>query len=247
MYVGCLPADNNCMGAQRRWERGATGIEVALIITFVALLVFSAARLLGTRSSDKIHEVGQGIHHDAGDGGGTATPPVDGSGGGGPMPTDPPVGPPASTAAPTTPPPTTTPPTTAPPTTTTAPPPTTTVPPSIATAALADGTATVTSSTTWSASSRLTITDQFGGTLPGTEVTVLVRRKRINSNGSSTWLQTTVTGTIGADGTLLIETGPYKRSGSNRITTVEYTVQSVTVQDGGTWNGDQPSISIPSV
>lgn len=242
-----LPADNSCMTAHEQGhERGASAVEVALLIAVVAIVVAGAVRLVGRGSEQSLATVGSSIH-----GSGSAGPATSGGGGGGsggggggggPGPIVPPTTAapptPTTTAPPTTAPATTTPPTTAPPTTTTTAP-----PPAVATGSLGSASSRSTGAG-WIASAELTLLDQRGEPVVGAEVTVEVRSRRVRRSGSVTWDTTTRTGTVGADGRLVIETGPWRPSGSNRITDVTYEVIDVEVPDGGSWDEGPATIAI---
>ena len=89
----------------------------------------------------------------------------------------------------------------------------------------------------------LDVTDASGMPVDGAAVTVTVRARRIRWNGSTVWDTSTVQGTIGPGGSLQVETGPWKRSGSNRITQVTYEVTEVTVPDDGSWDGQAATVS----
>jgi hypothetical protein len=129
-------------------------------------------------------------------------------------------------------------------TTTTAATTTTTTPPDMVAAAdLSKGSATVVG-TQWKAGATLSLTGPHGEPITGATVHIQVSIYTINSHGTGTWSTTTTTATVGANGQVSISTGNYRRSGSNRVTYVEYTVQSVTTPEGAHWDGDQPSITI---
>ena len=237
-------------------QRGASLIEVALIVAVVAAVALVALRFVGTRSSSSLDAAGQTSHAAGRDGGGTGGSGGGTSGGTGGGGTDPGI--PTTTLSgwnsgsgsgdipPTIPgttvPPTTT--TTTSPTTTTTAAPTTTAPPSVATATLANGTARMISSSSWQAGATLTLVDQVGTPMAGATVTVQVRALKINWNGSQSWVTTTVDGTVDGAGHLALDTGPYKSSGGGRITKVEYTVLDVALAGDGTWDGGLPSLTV---
>jgi len=212
---------------------------VALLIAVVAIAAAGALSFLGSRSDGSLDEAGKGIHETpAASGGGTGggssggsggtSGGGSGSGGGGSGP-----GGTTSTSAPGGSTPTTT---TAPAPTTT----TTTAPPSPASADLSDGRGTRNGSSRWDASAQLQLdADGAGESMAGT-ATVVVRWQR--SNGQ--WSSETIEVPIDDDGTASIETGPYTRTGSSRINTVQYTVVGIELHDDREWDGDRPSISI---
>lgn len=100
------------------------------------------------------------------------------------------------------------------------------------------------SGTGWNAQVTLQIRNQNGSAMPGTQVEVTVRTRRVNSNGTSTWINSTLTGTVNESGDLVIETGPHQRSGTGRISQVRYVVAEVGVDGDDTWDGETPSVSI---
>jgi len=211
---------------------------VALLIAVVVIAAAGALSFLGSRSDASLDEAGAGIHETpaASEGGGTSGGDPgggsggSGSGGGG--------GGSAGTTTTTTPSgqPTTT--TTTVATTTTT---TTTPEPGPASAGLSGGRGTRNGSSRWDASAKLQLdADDGTGSLAGT-ATVLVRWQR--SNGQ--WSSDTIEVPIDADGRASIETGPYARTGSSRVNTVQYRVVGIELHEDREWDGDEPTISVP--
>lgn len=211
------------------------------MLALVALVVLGSIKALGGSSSTKLTTVGAGIHSSDGatTGGASGSPSA---------PSDPP---PAGGEPPlTTPPPTTVPPapsttstapattTTATPTTTTTAAPTTTMAPTTTTAPPVGGaefaatTSARSGSSNWTAGATLVLADRSGGPMPGAVVSV--RARAYKANGSYT--DETITVTVGSDGTAQIGSGPYRRTGSSRVTSVTYTVTAVDPPAGATWD-----------
>ena len=243
MQATWLPADNYCMREiDGREEHGASLVEVAMLIALVAVVTIGVLVRLGSSSGTKLDQAGQGIHRassegappSGGTGGGSGGPSGgDGGGGSGAGPVTGPTAPPTTTTVPAA---TTT---IAPPTTTTTPPTTTTSAPTPAAADLGNGRGTRNGSYRWDASADLTVGSDPGRSLRGTATVRVTTTRRSGSTSSST-----VEVRLDDDGNAAIETGPYNRTGSSRIEQVTYTIIAIEFDDGGPWNGEQPSIDI---
>jgi Flp pilus assembly pilin Flp len=249
-----LPADNNCMMLGNRGpESGASLAEAALLVAVIAVVAASALSFLGSRSDGTLDEAGKGIHEGPTVGGGGGSGGDDGGGGGsggggsggggsggagdgGTAGTVPGTAPPSPTS--TAPPATTT---TVAPTSTTSTTSTTSAPPAPAAAELGNGHAVRSGSSRWNASAdlQLALAEDNGGSLAGT-ATVRVQQQR--SNGQ--WTTDTIEVGIDDLGRAVIETGPHVRSGSSRITAVRYTVVGIELAGEGSWDGQQPTITI---
>jgi Flp pilus assembly pilin Flp len=234
------------MWTRLRTQRGATAIEVALIIALIATVTIGADRLLGTNSSKKLGKASDGVSgstattisggggDDGGGGGGTGgggggTGDGGGGTGGGSQSTTTVVGAGGSTTT-----------TTGTTSTTTEPVSRTTVP-AVAAAQFSQANASR-SGTHWSASAQLLLHDQTGAPLAGATVTIAVEVYTENSRGIGTWSTTTVTLVTAADGTALLSSGPYSAS---KVSTIEYAV--TTVDDGSqgaTWDGASTTVQI---
>ncbi|MFN8016692.1 MAG: hypothetical protein U0P45_01075 [Acidimicrobiales bacterium] len=240
----------------RARQRGASLVEVALIVAVVAMVALVALRFVGSRSNRSLDAAGQTIHAagtddgvggggggGAGGGGGTTVPPAVevtttlAAGGGGSGTGDVPPPPTTTSTTNTT--------TTSPTTTTSAPTPTTTASaPAVASARIADPSARMVGSTSWQASATLTLEDQTGAPMAGATVTVRIRTLKVAWNGSQSWVTTTMDATVDADGHVALDTGPYKYAGGNRITKVEYTVTDVALAGEGSWDGTTATTTI---
>ena len=227
-------------------ERGASGVEVALLVAVVAVAVLGAVQFLGGQSASGLEDANKGLTQttsDADGGGGSSPGPGSGGGSSGgsggptvPGSTPPPRGTstttatPSTTAAPTT--------TAAPATTTTATPTTSTMPPLVA-APTFNNISTWRDGSDWRASTTLDLASG-GAPVVGAEVTLTVRTQE---NKSSSWSTTTMTVTVGFSGQIDLELGPYQRTGRSRIVTVEVQVTAVNPLSGATWDGSTPSAS----
>jgi hypothetical protein len=221
-------------------------VEVALIIALIATVAIGALSFVGSSSGSSLDEAGKGIDDKAtdasdpgsgGSGGGTTgggttgggtTGGSGGSGGsGGGSATTAPGATSTTTAVPTT-------------TTSTTAAPTTTVPPTPASASLDNGRGVRNGSSRWDASADLAIEGPPGASLRGTVTVEITWHKAYGQTGTDT-----IEVPVDEHGRAVIESGPYARSGSSRITSVDYRVVGVDFDDDGAWDGTQPSITIP--
>ncbi len=221
-------------------DTGANVVEYILLISFVALIVLGAVKVLGHTTSSKFEDAASVV------GGGTVpttlvTSAADGSGGGGSGGPGGGVGAssPTTTVAGST-------------TTTTIPAPTTTVPPTTVpsatkvAAAFASPTATK-SGSDWNASANTAVTDDLGHPVAGAVVTVTVREYTEGHHRKYSWVTSTQHVTTGYDGTVSVFAGPYKRHGAGRVSRIELVVKGVTLPSGLPWDGTAASVVIDRV
>ena len=258
------------MPMRDRSERGATAIEVALILGLIVMVVMGAMKLMGARSAVGLDRTGTAIDEaeantdpngDSGGGGGggggsvgvTTTTPVDEdnwpdgegppSGGGGDEEDQVPSTTTTTTAPPTTTTTTTT--TTTPPTTTTTAPPTTTT---------TTTTTTIPAPTTASATLHSLVTYDSG-------YRIWSARSRISVTGNTggpiagaqvllyTYVYHTQYGwqgqanwyTTNSDGEIDLNFGPYDNYGSYRYTRIYLQINRVIPPGPIDWDGGQPS------
>lgn len=160
--------------------------------------------------------------------------------------------------------------TTVAPTTTAAPSTTTTVAPSTTTTTVAPSTTTTTvrptttttttvpratraiatlsnarrtsSSSTWSLATDLTVRDDLGAPVANAAVSVTVRLRAVDNRGNTSWSESVASGTTGANGVAVIDSGAVRRTGNPSIDRIEIVVRSVAAP-GLTWDGATPGVN----
>lgn len=127
---------------------------------------------------------------------------------------------------------------------------TTTVAPSTTTTTVRATTATATLSaprttsggSTWSIATDLTVRNNLGATVGGASVSVTVRLLAVDNRGDGTWSESVASGTTGADGVAVIDSGSVRRTGNPYVGRIEIVVRSVTAS-GLVWNGTAGTVS----
>ncbi len=220
-------------GARPRAERGATLVEYALIVAVLVLPVAGGVQALQDSAKGHFQEQANGMKRPYSSrvevAAATTLP--------GPSTT--------TTVAPSTTTTTTTvPTTTVPTTTTTAAPVTTTTTTVQATTASATLSAPRTTSggSTWSIATDLTVRNNLGTAVGGASVSVTVRLLAVDNRGVGTWSESVASGTTGADGVAVIDSGTVRRTGNPYVGRIEIVVRSVTAT-GLVWNGAASTIS----
>lgn len=204
-------------------ERGASMVEYTLLAVLLALASLAGIDALRTSGSAALAAQAAEM----------SDPPARGASGA--------PGPTTTTAAPATTTSTTTTTTTTTSTTTTTVPPTTTTAPRATRSTATWGSATSTrDGNRWSASARLTVTDDRGRPVSDAEVTVLIEYR----TASGTWRESDeVEGTTSSSGTLQVGSSDLRRTGPQTVGAIRYTVIEVDAERLS-WNGDRASVTM---
>jgi Flp pilus assembly pilin Flp len=220
-----------------RSERGASAIEVALLIAVIAIVCIGALKALGGDSDDTLVEAAEATANEpaapSGGGSGSGGGSTGGGGGGGGATT--------TSAAPTTT-------TTAAPTTTTSAAPattTTTMPPLGSGYPSSSGFQTPTVQTNSNgqkrASTSVVVRGTDGTPIPNATVVVEIARYQRSSSGSFTWKTEQVTLTTGANGAVTVTPSSYyTTSGTTRVTQMRFTIVSSTASG---WDGTKTPVT----
>jgi Flp pilus assembly pilin Flp len=235
-----------------RSERGASAVEVALVVALIAVVAIGALKALGGGSAESFEEVavateggavapGGGSGGGSGGGGSGSGGGSGGGGGGGGETTSTTAAATTSTTAAAT---TTT---TAAPTTTTAAPTTTTALPPLgsgypSTSGFQAPTVSSTGGSNKQAATSLVVRDEGGTPVPGASATVTIWYQQRQGN-RWVWKRTEVTVTTGANGAVDVTSPSFPTSGSNRVRAIQFELRD---SNAPGWDGveHQQSVSL---